>query len=204
MRKRRFCGNRALYRRLLLDKDYVDVRFDVKSGGVSAVHKYHRFDQQRGPYGTKRGEYEMIVLDTLRRKGFSIILASERAARGVKTPDGTLNGIVMDIKAVESAGRWAIKDKFHEAVKQGVAVLVLYFHNQELFSESRIQDGWDKYLREGTSQVYAQSIRQVVCVVGDKNNKSHRVVTFVKVQRGQVVFLSPLRCKGRKISRNPK
>ena len=168
MRKRRFCGNRALYRRLLLDKDYVDVRFDVLSGGVSAIHKCHRFDQQSGPYGIKRGEYERIVIDNLRRKGYVVILGPERAPSGIKTSDGTLNGAIMDIKTVESVGRWAIKDKLHAATKQKATVLVLYFPIRTLFSESRIEEGWERYRESYDAQRYPQTVRQLVCLVDDR------------------------------------
>lgn len=168
MRKRRFCGNRALYRRLLLDKDYVDVRFDVLSGGVSAIHKYHRFDQQSGPYGIKRGEYEKLAVNTLRRKGHVVILGSEREKPGVKMPDGTLDGLVMDIKAIESDGRWTIKKKMHAATKQGAKVLVLYFLNPVLYSRDRIESGWTSFSGDLDSQRYPQTLRRVVFVVGNK------------------------------------
>lgn len=165
MKRHLFERNRALYRKLLFDADYLDVHIDIWSGGVSAVHKLHRFDQQKGPYGIKRGDYERVVVDILRRKGYTIILESERAAPGVKTPDGTLNGFVMDIKAVESAGRWAIKDKLHKATKQDVEVLILYFPKKELFVWSRIATGWSRYVEDLDSKRYPKTIQQVVCVI---------------------------------------
>lgn len=164
MKRHLFERNRSLYRKLLLDADYLDVHFEIRSGGVSAVHKFHRFDQEKGPYGIKRGDYERQVVDFLRRKGYSIILESERAASGVKTPDGTLNGSVMDIKAVKSAGRWAIKDKLHKATKQGVSILILYYPNEQLFSWERMKDGWNKYQESYDAQRYPRSVRQIVCV----------------------------------------
>ena len=151
-----------------MDKEYIDVRFDIMSGGVSAIHKYHRFDQEKGPYGVKRGDYEIKVVDILRRKGYSIILETERAAAGVKTPDGFINGLLMDIKAVESSGRWAIKDKFHAATKQGVESLILFFCQRDLYSLERITDGWKKYLQDESAQKYVQSIRQVLCVLEEE------------------------------------
>ena len=39
------------YLRLLNNPDYVDVTFDEQSGGVSAIHRNHRFDKQMGPDG---------------------------------------------------------------------------------------------------------------------------------------------------------
>lgn len=169
MRKRRFCGNRALYRRLLLDKDYVDVRFDVKSGGVSAVHKYHRFDQQRGPYGTKRGEYEKRAVDVLRRKGNIVLLDSERPMLGTKTPDGILNGTLMEIKAVESAGHWAIRRKLFQAAMQGAACVILYFPERGLYSSKRIQDGLEMFLNDPQNKSDLQGqISRIVVVVEER------------------------------------
>jgi len=206
MKRRPFGENRALYRRLLLDKDYVDARFDILSGGVSAVHKYHRFDQEIGPFGIKRGEYEKRAADILRRKGYVVLLESERAANGIKTPDGTLNGAVMDIKAVESTRKWVIKDKIYAATKQKANVLVLFFPTEALFSEDRITEGWQRYLESYDARRYPRTIHQIVCVVEDKRviKKNCRGSSVFEGPRGQVVFLSPLRCKGRKISRNPK
>ena len=37
------------YLRLSKDPNYYDVTFDEQSGGISAIHKDHRFDKQRGP-----------------------------------------------------------------------------------------------------------------------------------------------------------
>lgn len=168
MKRPLFEGNRILYQRYLLDENYPEVHFDIRSGGVSAVHRFHRFDQEKGPFGIKRGDYERAAVDILRRKGYSIILESERAAPGVKTPDGKLNGSVMDIKAVESAGRWAVKDKLHAATKQGVTVLVLYFPNEAYFSKERVLDGWKKHLRDDSAKDYPRSVLRVVCVVGTR------------------------------------
>ena len=100
------------YLRLREDPNYYDVSFDEKSGGVSAVHKEHYFDKNVGPYGIPKGEYEKITVNTLRKRGHLIYLESENAPDGVKTPDGVLDGQIMEIKAIEGIGKWAIKDKF--------------------------------------------------------------------------------------------
>ena len=39
------------YLRLLQNDDYLDVTRDEESGGVSAVHKLHKFDKQIGAFG---------------------------------------------------------------------------------------------------------------------------------------------------------
>jgi len=95
--------------RLKNDPNYYDVTFDDKSGGVSAVHRNHKFDSEIGAYGIRVGEYEKNVVEILRKKGHLITLESEIAPNGIKTPDGYLDGLIMEIKSTDGHGKWAIK-----------------------------------------------------------------------------------------------
>ena len=72
------------YLLLLQDGQYHEVIYDEESGGVSAIHQEHRFDKQPGPFGARRGVYELMAIDALRKKGHVVILESERAPDGVK------------------------------------------------------------------------------------------------------------------------
>lgn len=63
--------------RLLQDDDYLEVTHDEESGGVSAIHILHKFDKQSGPYGVRRGDYEMKVVKVLRELGHRIVLEAE-------------------------------------------------------------------------------------------------------------------------------
>ena len=155
------------YLQLQQDPDYYDVLFDDHSGGVSAIHKKHRFNNKTGAFGIKQGEYEKRVVECFRKRGHIIRLESEMAPIGVKTPDGTLDGVTMDIKAIEGNGKWAVKDKFHDATKQGVECVILYFHKKELFSLERIEDGWNKFQNDYSSMKYTAAIKQVLCIVED-------------------------------------
>lgn len=156
------------YLRLRQDPNYYDVTFDDKSGGVSAIHREHKFDSEVGAYGIKIGEYERNAIDALRRQGHLVILESEKVPNGVKTPDGSLDGLVMEIKSVEKHGKWAVKSKLHQAAKQGATCIVLYFHKKELFSISRIDFGWNSYLNDDSSLQYNSRISRVICIVEDK------------------------------------
>ena len=118
------------YLRLLHDSDYVDVTFDAKSGGVSAVHRGHKFDKQMGPFGCRRGDYERQVANILREKGNRVFLESERSHDNMKNNDGLLNDLYMEIKTVESNGVWSISSKLREAEKQGAEVVVLFFQGR--------------------------------------------------------------------------
>ncbi|MBR0286340.1 MAG: hypothetical protein IJQ96_04860 [Bacteroidales bacterium] len=153
------------YQRLLQDSQYEEVQFDEKSGGVSAIHKEHKFDKQLGNFGVRRGVYELLAMDTLREQGHVVILESEQAPNGVKTPDGYIDGESMDIKAVENIGQWTIKNKFHNATKQGVETLILYFHLGAIYSADTIEDGWNKYIKDIDSLRYERTIKKVLCIV---------------------------------------
>lgn len=154
------------YKRLKADPNYLEIEYDKKSGGLSATHKEHRFDPTKGIFGIQRGEYERWTVDVLRKRGHKIILASEQAADGVKCPDGFLNDVVMDIKAIEGTGRYTIKNKFDSACRQQAECIVLYFHDKTMFSEEKVRRGWQLYLGDLRSK--QQIIKKIVCVVGDE------------------------------------
>lgn len=155
------------YLRLLNDPNYKDVTFDEQSGGVSAVHKKHRLDTKMSVFGIRKGEYEIRAVNTLRKRGHFVLLESELAANGVKTPDGILDGSIMEIKAVEHVGKWIIKKKIHTATKQLAESLVLYFHKKNLFNIDMIRDGWEKYMNDKDSQRHEKSIKTIYCIVED-------------------------------------
>ena len=153
------------YLRLRQDPNYYDVTFDDKSGGVSAIHREHRFDSSMGLYGIKKGDYERLVVKALVKRGHVVRLESELAPEGVKSPDGFLDGKILEIKALEGYGKWAVKDKLHNATKQGAECVVLFFPKKELFSEQRVTDGWYKYLGDDSSQKYQRRITRVYSVI---------------------------------------
>ena len=129
------------YLRLLQNDDYLDVTYDEQSGGVSAVHRLHKFDKKIGAYGIRRGDYELIVVDVLRKAGYRIILESERTIQKTKQCDGLLDDIPMEIKSVEGLGTWTIRTKLIAAMKQHAECIVLFFPEETLYSAFRIREG---------------------------------------------------------------
>ena len=150
--------------RLKQDSDYLDVTYDEKSGGVSAVHKGHRLDKAVGPEGEKRGSYELKTVEALRRDGHSIVLVQESGEVGVKQYDGLLDGIPCEIKAVERLGRWTVRTKIANAIRQGAIQVVLYFPEASLFSEQRVRDGWKDYLSYSKPDTSVPDIH-LLCIV---------------------------------------
>ena len=155
------------YLRLLKDPDYYDVTFDDQSGGISAVHKDHQFDKSIGPFGYKRGLYEKDSVKVLMHTGHSIILGPELSSgtEVCKSFDGYLDGISTEIKAIESDGRWAIRTKIVKAHKQGAQIVILYFPKSELFSQSRVIQGWEDFIASNSP---INHDIQVACIVGDR------------------------------------
>ena len=128
------------YLRLLQNDDYLDVTRDEESGGVSAVHKLHKFDKQIGAFGVRRGEYERRAVEILRKRGHRIVLEAEPSS-GDKKCDGLLDDIPVEIKAIEGDGTWAISTKLRAAQKQHAQSVVLYFPEEEQYSAFRVSEG---------------------------------------------------------------
>ena len=96
------------YLRLIQNDDYVDVTYDEQSGGMSAVHTKHKFAKQKGAYGMHQGDYERDALHVLRKCGHRIVLGAETNTPGIKSFDGFLDDVPMEIKAIEGRGTWTI------------------------------------------------------------------------------------------------
>lgn len=134
------------YLRLKQNADYTDVTYDEQSGGVSAVHRLHKFAKMQGAYGMRHGDYELAVVSILRNHGCLIVLEPESNSPGVKTCDGYLDDVPMEIKAVEGIGTWAICTKLLMAEKQHARCIILYFPEKKLYSTARVEDGIGKYM----------------------------------------------------------
>ena len=144
--------NKKEYERLLKDDNYTNVRFNPKNGALSAIHKDHNFDPTIGKFGIPRGDYELISLDVLYEYGNSIILESERLGEGIKTPDGLLNDVLFDIKGIEGNSNRMIKDAISKASGQGAEIIVLYFHDKNMFDRNIVENGYNKYLDNSKSK----------------------------------------------------
>ncbi|GAB6012756.1 CdiA C-terminal domain-containing protein [Viscerimonas tarda] len=162
--KEKIENSKKEYGRLVSDKNYSGIRFDAKTGAMTAIHKEHNFDREIGALGIARGEYERLAVNALFAKGNKIVLESEKSINGLKTPDGKLNGKIMDIKGIEVDGKYTIKNAFKKANRQGAEVVVLYFHDKKMFSEEKALHQWNLFENE-TKNV---RIKEIVCVVQEE------------------------------------
>lgn len=154
------------YLRLLSDPNYVDVCFDEQSGGVSAVHREHQFDKSIGPFGCRRGQYELDAVNVLRQSGRSIILQSEKKDVCMKQCDGLLDWVRCEIKAVEGSGRWAIRTKIYDAAMQGAQHVILLYPNKNLFNFERIKEGWYMYEEARIKNERWPEITRILAIIG--------------------------------------
>ena len=129
------------YLRLYQNDEYVDVTYDEQSGGMSAVHKQHKFAKQLGAYGMRQGDYERIVLEVMRKEGHRIVLEAETNTPGIKSCDGFLDDIPMEIKSIEGDGTWTISSKLLYAEKQHAQCCILFFPEEKNYSEYRVNEG---------------------------------------------------------------
>ena len=155
------------YLRLLQDTDYYAVTYDEESGGVSAVHKQHKFSKKKGADGLRQGDYELNVIDVLRTHGCRVVLGAESNTPGIKTFDGFLDDIPMEIKSIEGNGTWSISTKLRNADKQHAKCVVLYFPYEELYSPVRIIEGI-RLFHTGMDANHVTELSRLIAIVQDR------------------------------------
>lgn len=155
--KERRTANHKEYERLSKDKDYKDVAYDEKSGGVKATHVGHNLDKNKGWYEEK-------VRDVGYLNGHSVILEKEdHTKRGMKNTEGIWDGQKFEIAGAETATENNIRNALkHCASKPGSEIAVIFFPNDN-FSAETFADGYSKYAGlKGTTQY--KKFRIVYCI----------------------------------------
>jgi hypothetical protein len=122
----------------------------------------HQFDPAIGKFGIPRGDYEKNAAKVLMNYGMDVVLDSEIMGKNIKTPDGLLNGVLFDIKGIESESIRNVKNRISEASRQGVEIVVLYYHDPVLFNKELVRDSYNKYLTNSKSK----RVKKVYCVAG--------------------------------------
>ncbi|MBP5538454.1 MAG: hypothetical protein J6X69_01260 [Bacteroidales bacterium] len=155
------------YLRLLQDDNYTDVILDEESGGVSAVHKQHKFAKQKGVNGMSQGDYERVVVEVMRKNGYRIVLGAEVNIPGSKSFDGFLDDVPMEIKTIEGLGVWSVCTKLCQAERQKAQIIVLFFPKEELYSLFRIREGVRLFL-SGMNDDRQMHLARIMIVVQDR------------------------------------
>ena len=162
--------NKKEYERLLMDKDYTDVKYDKKSGRVKATHIGHNKPDE----GI---DLEQECQDLLYRWGHRAILRNEfynmKLAHRPPSLDLELDGIIMDIRSITTAGVYgnamSVKNNQLGRVKKKTGIisdsLCLHFHEPEKFSEEQLLHDIDWFKKHCIDVGTTQRIKHIYVVV---------------------------------------
>ena len=155
------------YHRLLNDPDYKNVRFNEKTGGVYAEHRLHSTQDNNKElfFGNMTGiDLEKEFADIAFHKGHSIIMRQEATIKDIigkqitynRELDTLIDGRLADIASV-TIGKDSYEYKllkkngqlmeFNAQHGENADTVILYFHDQSMYSEKRIHDSVDKLFK---------------------------------------------------------
>jgi hypothetical protein len=172
-------NNNPDYQLVSENPDYVQVKYNQQTGALLAVHKNHNFDPTIGKFGIPRGDYERIAADILFENGHSVVLESEDAPFRMKMAEGRLDGKLFDIKGVEGRGKRNIEYKIQDAGAKGAVTIVLYFHDNKLFSEQQLIRDYHTYLHNSKSK----KIQTVYYIVDGVLHELQKTLPIIHQQR---------------------
>lgn len=151
--------NRALYNKLIEDKNYKDVFLDEESGGVKATHIRHNLND-------KKGWYEICAQNVGCAYGHAVILEAEQHdIHKRKNCEGFWNNLSFEVAGAESAAPNNVRNALKHCASKSAQIAVLFFPNN--FSIENFQAGLAKYNGlKGTPQ-YAE-FELIYCIQGDE------------------------------------
>lgn len=144
-------------------KDYDTARsyFDA-SGGYVVTHKLHK---QKTDVNKDKSDIASLMLA---KKGYKVYLGKEKSTvSGRKTKDGRIYESPMDIKTINTAGKYTIHSALKTAASQKAKTVVLFQGTTDMtrkYIESQIE-----YFKKNASKVARRRIEWVI-VVGQSGN----------------------------------
>ena len=165
------------------DPNYVDVKFDLATGGLKARHKgHHRDPKGVEHFGLKTYELEDAFQDTIVAMGGSCILLDE----SMKRPNGEtatgldalVNGMLTDIRTVTKSDtniRNCIKEKHSQLVGYnkdfGVAAstVSLFYYDDSYYSDDKVRKGISDYIKIASNRKEGIVVKRILVVL--KNQK---------------------------------
>lgn len=117
-------NHRAEYESLLDNPDYIGVKFDPASGGVTAVHVGHNFDKVGGAF-------EKHAQNAALKAGYSVILENEpQNVYGKRSTEGTWDGLQFEVAGATNGKINNIRNALkHCAHKRTTEIAVIDFPN---------------------------------------------------------------------------
>lgn len=158
---------------------YRDSNF-YEGGGYYVVHKDHNQIVHKGELGegAQHDNREDVCAEFLAKKGYKIYLMSEKSyITGGKKNDGFLNHAQIDIKTINSAGKYTIKAAIDKAASQGAEVAIL-FQNTKSMTQKYVQSQFDMYMDDLRQHPNLKGNMKEVIVVGLSGRIHRRKVTI--------------------------
>ena len=141
--------------------DYRDGYFD-KSGGYFVIHKDHNYviDPQKNK--------EREGAEKLSKRGYRIYLMGEKSyISGGKKKDGFIEHAEMDMKTINSSGKYTIENVLKSASTQGAEVVILIQNTAEM-TKGYVTSQISQYLSHAKGS--ERGILKEVMVVGMSGN----------------------------------
>ncbi|HAT14674.1 MAG TPA: hypothetical protein DD001_07730 [Microcoleaceae bacterium UBA10368] len=123
------------------EPEYRRSYFDEVAGGFVLIHQQHNLNNS-----------ESFVAEVLAKMGKRVILLSEQAAEGVRTPDAEIDGEICEFKELTKSTknlRYRVQEGISRAKNQGAAAVIIHI-NRETYEFWKINDGirkafyWDE------------------------------------------------------------
>lgn len=145
----RYASNYTAYLRYKKLKDYTDVSFDKKSGGLKATHIKHKFDKILGHF-----EKEAQQVLFLNGRRFTLEVETNTPELNI---EGFLDGIPAEIKSVIGKSFVSIKKKIAQSIEKGAQVCILYF-----------PEDFDRKALEKAIKKFRGELPQIIVIHKDK------------------------------------
>lgn len=186
--KERLKERRVQFRKLQKDKDYNDVRYDKKTGGIAATHKGHITHDdpkaQRFFEGLTSSDLERECQEQLFKTGHSVIFQDEsKRSKGNQLPalDMRLDDVLMDIRSITGKGWYSnVFVKKNEQLRrfngrfdisEKADALCLYFHDPVLFDEAKMRKSINffRFYRDKSGELIDKDLKYIYCVIKGKD-----------------------------------
>lgn len=173
--------SRELYDKIRDNKQYKDVEFDEKTGGLKATHVYHN-EKSNGAFYFGEEKLTGLALekecqDEVFKFGKTCILLpeGEKGKDGNELPaiDSFMFGRLVEIRSITSDSesyRNAICKKnkqihdYNNTHETNADSLCLYFHDPEMYDPGKVFKGYQKTYTQG-EKTYENIIKHIYCVV---------------------------------------
>lgn len=155
------------YDNIMSTGDYISGYFS-ESGGYNVTHKGHN------PIADASINKEEYGAKVLADKGYRVYRMSEISyIEGAKKSDGFHEHAVMDMKTINSAGKYRIENTLKNAARQGAEVAILIQNTKEM-TRKYVEEQISNYLKYAKDE--DRGILKQVIVVGMSGNVHRHIL----------------------------